>query len=183
LSENPTSQIREFCNHCSNLIEYLLPTLELPAVDRVLHGFIAGEGELRLTVTKVFKGGHIVGAFDGLMLYAIVLGLDLVAFRVGEVHGGDNLLERNDLVVFAGIPEILAIGRSHAAEELTSNSKIDLADGRGKTLWPPPLHHVLRVCPRPPDQLAWGVEYPCDHHPFRTAWLVFRHLSTSVFFI
>src|ERR1700761_5000916 len=94
-----------------------------------------------------------------------MLRLDLVALRVCEVHGGDDLLVGNNLVVFPGVPELLSVRRSHAAEELSSYTKIHLADRSSKALRPPPLHHVLRIGPRVPDQFAWGIEHSCDRHP------------------
>src|ERR1700722_17439685 len=110
------------------------------------------------------------------MFYSQFLRLDLVSLRVGEVHGGADLLVENNLVVFPRIPELLPIRRSHAAEEFPSNAKIHFANRRSKTLRPPPLHHVLRVCPRLPNQLAWGIENSCNHHPLNFVCRAFCHL-------
>src|SRR4029077_12595208 len=74
------------------------------------------------------------------MFYSIVRRLNLVSLRVGKVHGGNDLFVRNNLVVFTGIPELLAIRSSHAAEKLSSHAKIHLAKRRGKTLRP---HHCI----------------------------------------
>src|ERR1019366_3220563 len=103
-------------------------------------------------------------------------GSTLVSLRVRKVHGGNDLLVQNNLVVFTRIPELLPIGRSHAAEKFSSHSKIHLANRRSKTLRSPPLHHVLRVCPRLPNQLAWGIKNSCDNHPLNFANRVFCHL-------
>src|SRR5262249_45762008 len=108
--------------------------------------------------------GHVVRIVDGLMFYSICRRLNPVSLRVGKVHGGDDLLVQNDLVIFPGVPELLPIRRFHAAEEFSSYAKIDLAKRRGETLRPPPLHDILRVCPRLPNQCAWGIEHSCDSH-------------------
>src|SRR5947207_1806649 len=81
------------------------------------------------------------------------------------IRQGNDLLVRNNLVVFNRIPELLPIRRLHAAEEFSSNAKIHLANGRSKAFRSPPLHHVLRVCPRLPNQLAWGIKNSCNDHP------------------
>src|SRR6185436_11328999 len=138
--------------------------------------FIGNEGESRLAVSKILKGSHIVHTVYGLMLYSIVRRLNLVSLRVGKVHGGNDLFVRNNLVVFTGIPELLAIRSSHAAEKLSSHAKIHLAKRRGKTLRAPPLHHILRVRPRLPNQFAWGIENSRDNHPLCLANRVFCHL-------
>src|SRR5579885_1486798 len=67
-------------------------------------------------------------------------------------------------MVFAGIPALkLPIQRFHAAEKFSSHAKIYLAGGAVKILWSPPLHHVFRVCPRLPNQFAWGIKYSLVH--------------------
>src|ERR1022692_3574292 len=157
-------------------MEYLVPALDLTAISCVLHGFISNEGEFRLAVSKILKGNHIVRIVHGLMFYSILRRLNLVSLRVGKVHGGNDLLVQNNLVVFTTIPELLPIRRSHAAEKFSSHAKIHLAKRRSKTLRPPPLHHVLRVCPRLPNQLAWGIKNSCDNHPLNFANRVFSHL-------
>src|SRR5437588_2012744 len=83
-------------------------------------------------------------------------GINLVSLRVGKVHQGNDLLVRNNLVVFNRIPELLPIWRSHAAEKFSSHAKIHLANRRSKTLRPPPLHYIFWVCPRLPNQFTWG---------------------------
>ena len=163
-------------NHCGKLIEYLVPALYLTAIFSILHGFISNEGESRLAVPKILKGSHIVHTVCGLMFYSIVRRLNLVSLRVGKVHGGNDLFVRNNLVVFTGIPELLAIRSSHAAEKSSSDAKINLAKWRGKTLRAPPLHYILRVRPRLPNQFAWGIENPRDNHPLCLANRVFCHL-------
>src|SRR5579864_6395440 len=55
-------------------------------------------------------------------------------------------------------------------------AKIDLANRRSKTLRSPPLHHVLRVCPRLPNQFAWGIKNSCDDHPLCFVNRAFCHL-------
>src|SRR6185437_12863701 len=71
----------------------------------------------------------------------------------------------NNLVVFNSIPALKPIRRLHADERFPTHTKIHFTNGRGKALRPPPLHHVLRVCPRLPNQLAWGIKNSCDNHP------------------
>ena len=44
-------RLRQFCNHCGNFFEYLVPALELPAVPGALHRFISNESKLRLAVS------------------------------------------------------------------------------------------------------------------------------------
>src|SRR5512135_2083105 len=117
------------------------------------------------------------------MFYSELRRINLVSLPVGKVHQGNDLLVRNNLVVFNRIPELLPIRRLHAAEEFSSNAKIHLANGRSKTLRSPPLHHVLRVCPRLPNQLARGVKNSCHNHPLRLVHRAFCHLLTSVLFI
>src|SRR5229473_6366948 len=151
-------RLRQPRNNCGNFIEYLVPALYLPAVLCVLHGFISNEGEFRLAVSKILKNNHVVGTVYGLMFYSIVRRLNFVSLRVRKVHRVNDLLVQNNLVVFTTIPELLPIRRSHAAEEFSSHAKIDLAKRRSKTLRPPPLHHVLPVCPRLPNQFAWGIK-------------------------
>src|SRR5271156_7101399 len=109
------------------------------------------------------------------MFYSIVRGLNLVSLGVGKVHGVNDLLVQNNLVVFPTIPELLPIRRFHAAEKFSSHAKINLAKRRGKTLRPPPLHHILRVCPRLPNQCAWSVKNSSDHHPLFLVNRVFCH--------
>src|SRR5580704_7002260 len=164
------------CNHYGEFIEYLVPALYLTAIFSVLHGFISNEGESRLAVSKILKGSHIVHAVYGLMFYSIVRRLNLVSLRVGKVHGGNDLFVRNNLVVFTGIPELLAIRSSHAAEKFSSHAKIHLAKRRDKTLRAPPLHYILRVRPRLPNQFAWGIENSRDNHTLCLANGVFCHL-------
>src|SRR5579862_768185 len=110
------------------------------------------------------------------MFYSQLRRLNLISLRVRKVHQGNDLLVRNNLVVFNRIPELLPIRRLHAAEEFSSNPKIHLANGRGKALRSPPLHHILRVCPRLPNQLAWGIKNSRDNHPLNFASRVFCHL-------
>src|SRR6202035_3155310 len=76
----------------------------------------------------------------GLMFYSIVRRLNLVSLRVGKVHGGNDLLVQNDLVVFPSIPELLPIRRSQAAAKFSSYAKIHLAKRRSKPLRP---HHCI----------------------------------------
>src|SRR6266850_720915 len=174
-------RLRQPRNNCGNFIEYLTPPLYLPAVFCVLHGFISNEGEFRLAVSKILKNDHVVRTVYGLMFYSIVRRLNLVSLRVGKVHGGDDLLVQNNLVVFPTIPELLPIRRSHAAEKFSSYAKIHLAKRRSKTLRPPPLHHVFRVCPRLPNQCAWGIKNSSDNHPLCLVNRVFCHLRPPLF--
>src|ERR1700730_16690091 len=146
-------------------MESLNPALELPAVFRALHGFASNEGEFRLALSKILKNNHVVRIVYDLMFCSILLRLNLVSLRVGKVHGVNDLLVQNNLVVFPGIPALLPIRRSHAPEKFSSYAKIDLAKRRSKTLRPPPLHHIFRVCPRLPNQCAWGVKNSSDNHP------------------
>src|SRR5205807_5867537 len=103
-------------------------------------------------------------------------GSTLFPSESGKVHGGNDLLVQNNLVVFTSIPELLPIRRLHAAEKFSSNAKIHLTNRRSKAIRSPPLHHVLRVCPRLPNQLAWGIKNSCDNHPLNFANRVFCHL-------
>ena len=61
---------RQFRNHCSNLVEYLLRALQLTALDCILHGFISDEGEFCLAVSEILKDGHVVRTVYGLMVYS-----------------------------------------------------------------------------------------------------------------
>src|SRR6185437_5957376 len=108
-------------------------------------------------------------------------GVNLVSFRVRKVHGGNDLLVRNNLMVFNSIPALKPIRRLHADERFPSHTKIHFTNGRGKALRSPPLHHVLRVCPRLPNQLAWGIKNSCDNHPLCLIHRVFCHLSSPLF--
>src|SRR5712692_7190418 len=96
-------------NNCGNFIEYLIPALYLPAVFCVLHGFISNQGEFRLAVSKILKNNHVVRIVYGLMFYSIVRRLNFVSLRVGKVHGVNDLLVQNNLVVFPTIPALLPI--------------------------------------------------------------------------
>src|SRR5215467_9054119 len=154
-------------NNCSKLIEYLVPALELTAIFRALHGFISKEGESRLAVSQVLKDGHVVRTLYGLMFYSQLRRINLVSLRIRKVHQGNDLLVRNNLVVFNRIPELLPIRCFRAAEKFSSHAKIHLARRRSKALRPPPLHHVLRVCPRLPNQFAWSIKDSCNNHPLR----------------
>src|SRR6202021_1158278 len=115
------------------------------------------------------------------MFCSILLRLNLVSLRVGKVHRVNDLLVQNNLVVFPGIPALLPIRRSHAPEKFSSYAKIDLAKRRSKTLRPPPLHHIFRVCPRLPNQCAWGVKNSSDNHPLFLVSRVFCHLCPPLF--
>src|ERR1700736_1589899 len=169
-------RLRQLRNNCGKFLEYLVPALNLTAILRALHGFISNEGKFRLAVSEILKDGHVVRTLDGLMFYSQFRRLDLVSLRVRKVHGGNDLLVQNNLVVFNRIPALLPIRRSHAEERFSSNAKIHLANGRSKALRSPPLHHVLRVGPRLPNQFAWGIKNSCDYHPLNFANRVFCHL-------
>src|ERR1700677_3352142 len=110
------------------------------------------------------------------MFYSKLRRVDLVSLRVGKVHGGNDLLVQNNLVVFDRIPELLPIRRLHTAEKFSPHAKIHPTNRRSKALWSPPLHYVLRVCPRLPNQLAWGIKTSCNDHPLNFANRVFCHL-------
>src|SRR5262249_38901963 len=109
-------------------IEDLVPAFELTAILCALHRFISNQGELRLAVPQILKGDYVVRITYGLMFDSIVRGLDLVSLRVSKVHRVNDLLVRNDLVVFPTIPELVAIRRFHAAKKLATDAKIDLAE-------------------------------------------------------
>jgi hypothetical protein len=57
-------------NNIGNLIEYLVPALQLTAIFRTLHGFISNVGEFRLAVSEILKEGHVVRTVYGLMFYS-----------------------------------------------------------------------------------------------------------------
>src|SRR5258708_12311044 len=109
------------------------------------------------------------------MFYPILRRLNLVSLRVSKVHRVDNLLVQNNLVVFTSIPELLPIRRLHAAEKFSSNAKIHLTNRRSKALRSPPLHHVLRVCPRLPNQLSSSIKTSCATHPPNFPTPLFSH--------
>src|SRR5215469_4717824 len=142
-------RLRQPHNNCGKFIEYLVPALELTALDCVLHGLISNESEFRLAVPNILKKHYVVHALDGLMFCS--LRLNPVSLRVGKVHRRNDLLVRNNLMVFTTIPALLPIRCSHAKQKFPSHAKIYLANGRSKALRSPPLHHVLRVCPRLPN--------------------------------
>src|SRR6202142_1712692 len=146
-----------------------------------LHRFISNEGEFRLAVSKILKQNHVVRTFYSLMFYSQLCRLNLVSLRVRKVHGGNDLLQGNNLMVFTAMPELLSIRRCRADEKFSSYAKIHLANRRSKTLRPPPLHHVLRVGPRLPDQGAWSVKNSSDHHPLFLVNRVFCHLRPPPF--
>src|SRR5579871_1525670 len=160
-------------NH-RNLVECLLPSFQLTALHSVLHGFISNEGEFRLAVPNVLKKNYVVCTLDGLMFCS--LKLDSVPIRVGKVHRRNDLLVRNNLMIFTTIPALLPIRSSHAKQELPSHAKIYLANGRSKSLRPPPLHHILRICPSLPDQFARGIKNSGDNHPLRLIHRAFCHV-------
>src|ERR1700679_806900 len=56
-------------NNRGNFIEYLVPALQLPAIFRALHRFIANVRQLRLAVPQILKEGHVKRTVDGLMFY------------------------------------------------------------------------------------------------------------------
>src|SRR6185312_1510098 len=157
-------------------IEYLVPALELTAVSCALQRFVSDVGEFRPAVSQVLKKSHVERALYGLMFYSQLRRLNLVSLHVGKVHGRNDLLVRNNLVVLNRIPELLTIRRLHAAERFPPHANIHLASGRGKALRSPPLLHVLLLGPRLPDQFAWGIENPCNNHPLNFVNHVFRHL-------
>src|ERR1700685_1710768 len=163
-------------NSCGNFIELLIPSLQLTAIFRALHGFTSNEGEFRPAVPEILKNDHVVRIVYGLMINSILLRLNLVSLRVGKVHGVNDLLVQNNLMVFPGIPALLPIGRSHAVEKFSSYAKIDLANWRSKTLRPPPLHHIFRVGPRLPNQCAWGIKNSSDNHPLSLVHRACCHL-------
>src|ERR1700719_4000092 len=105
----------------SKFIEYLVPALQLTAIFRALHGFISNEGEFRPAVSQILKDGHVVRTLYGLMFYSQLRRINLVSLRVRKLHQGNDLLVRNNLVVFNRIPELLPIWRSHTAEEFSPN--------------------------------------------------------------
>src|SRR5215468_835563 len=163
-------------NNCSNLIEYLLHALQLTALDCVPQGLIPNEGEFRLAVSKILKGDHVVRVFYGLMFYSNLRRINLVPLRVGKVHGGNDLLVQNNLEVFTAIPEFLAVRHSSANEKFPSHAKIHLAKRRSTAIGAPPLHYIFRVCPRLPNQFAWGIKNPGNNHPLRLIHRFYWHL-------
>src|SRR6476469_7467642 len=169
-------RLRQPRNNCSKFIEYLVPALQLPAILCALHGFISNVGESRLAVSQVLIEGHVVRTFYGFMFYSQLRRMNLVPLRIRKVHGGNDLLVQNNLVVFNRIPALLPIRRSLATEKFSSHAKIHLTNRRSKALRSPPLHYVLRVCPRLPNQLAWGIKNSCDNHPLCLVNRVVRHL-------
>ena len=88
---------------------------------------LPNKGEFRLAVSKILKGNYVVRIGYGLMFYSILRSVDLVSIRVGKVHGGDDLLMQNNLMVFTTIPELPPIWPSHAAEKFPSDPKISVA--------------------------------------------------------
>ena len=62
-------RLHQLRNNLGNFIEYLVPTLELTAIFRALHGFISNLGEFRLAVSEILKEGHVVRTVYGLMFY------------------------------------------------------------------------------------------------------------------
>src|SRR5579872_1751896 len=161
-------------NNHRNLIECLLPSFQLTALNCVLHGFISNEGEFRLAVPNILKKNYVVHTLDGLMFCS--LKLNPVSARVGKVHRGNDLLVRNNLMIFTTIPTLLPIWCSHAKQEFPSHAKIYFANGRSKALWSPPLHHIFRICPSLPDQFARGIENSGDNHPLRLIHRAFCHV-------
>src|SRR5580658_1338811 len=173
--------LRQLRNNCGNFIELLNPALELTALFCALHGVISNQGELSLAVPEILKNNHVARIVYGLMFCSILLRLNLVSLRVGKVHGVNDLLVQNNLMVFTSIPALLPIRHSHAVKKFSSYAKINLASGAAKAFRPPPLHHVLRVCPRLPDQLAWGIKNSCNDHPLDFVHRVFCHLWPPLF--
>src|SRR5579871_4065184 len=173
--------LRQLRNHFGKFIEYLVPAFHLTAIFRALHGFISNEGEFRPAVSQILKEGDVVRTLYGLMFYSQLRRINLVSLRVRKVHQGNDLLVRNNLVVFNRIPELLPIRRLHAAEKFSSHTKIHLANRRSKTFRSPPLHHVLRVCPRLPNQFAWGIKNSCDNHPLNLVYRAFCHVEAPLF--
>jgi len=96
-------RMRQFRENCGKLIKHLVPALELTTLFCVFHGLVSDEGQFPPAITKVFNRDHVIGAIDGFMFYSIVLRLNFVSIGVREVHAGDDLLVRNNLVVFAGV--------------------------------------------------------------------------------
>src|SRR5580658_10779158 len=117
-------RLRQLRNNLSNFIEYLVHALQLTAIFCALHGFISNEGEFRLAVPNILKQNHVVRTFYSLMFYSQLCGLNLVSLRVRKVHGGNDLLVRNNLMVFTPMPELLSIRRCRADEIFSSHAKI-----------------------------------------------------------
>ena len=63
-------RLRKLRNNCGNLIECLVPALELTAVSRALHGVISNEGQFCLAVSQILKEGHVVRTVYDLMFYS-----------------------------------------------------------------------------------------------------------------
>ncbi len=95
--------MRQFRENCGKLIKHLVPALELTTLFCVFHGLVSDEGQFPPAITKVFNRDHVIGDIDGFVFYSIVLRLNFVSIGVREVHAGDDLLVRNNLVVFAGV--------------------------------------------------------------------------------
>src|SRR5215472_5969712 len=84
-------------------------------------------------------------------------------------------------MVFTAIPELLSIRRSRAVQKFSSHAKVNLARSRSTTLRPPPLLHILRVCPRLPNQFAWGIKNSCHNHPLDLIHRAFCHVQPPLF--
>ncbi len=63
-------RLRQPRNYCGNFIELLIPALELTAVFRALHGFIANQGEFRPAIPEILKDGHVVRTLYRLIFYS-----------------------------------------------------------------------------------------------------------------
>lgn len=61
--------------------------------------------------------------------HAVVLSRDDVAVLIGESIGGDDALQRDDLMVDAGGAIVLAPLAAHAIEILSTNEEVALDDG------------------------------------------------------
>jgi hypothetical protein len=170
-------RLRSPRNHCGKFIEYLDPALYLTAIFSVLPAFISNEGEFRLAVSTILKGSHIVHAVYGLMFYSILRRVNLVFPSGSEKHMEETIFSCRTISWYSPpFQKLLPIRRSHAAEKFSTHAKIHFAKRRSKTLRPPPLHHIFRICPRLPNQFEWGIKSSCDNHPLCLVNRVFCHL-------
>ena len=88
----------------------------------------------------IVHGGITATLLDEVMTHAVVRRGHNIAMLIGKAIRGDDALQRNDLAIGAGTPNVLTLGRPHIVEITTTHAEIDVVDrGRESGRSPPTL--------------------------------------------
>src|SRR5919204_362495 len=120
------------------------------------------QGQLRLPA-QVLERHREERLERGVRAHAVVRRGHDVPLGVREAIRHHDPLLRHDLAVHTCAPEVLPVGRAHAAEVFAPDAEVDLADRGVKGLRTPPALDFLRFRPRLPHAIDRRIEHAGDH--------------------